>query len=1080
MLTVQRDENGDADVLYSNWPEPSRYTTLCKAKDREMSYLADLLQPQSRRSMLLSDLNARGLRKSTSRSGFTDMMETISENAAETETEPLSKPEDDDPPTPTNSQERAGPIPSPSPGVSPSSRPPFSTKSSRSGMRRSAKDVASHESFPGVYRTYSAEERSIAEAMRTWLQLATAGEDPGTSPRTKSRESFPERTPTAAPPSRQESFTSIDLSSTNPGTHNYTPELRDFHHGHNYSHIHSTEPLRVLPLLPDIDPSKSFVSFGPAASTSPVQSRMLSSEPIYPVRAFPLAGAGVRYILSSKDSRRPLPLVGMGDAQELRELSSVGDKRPAPGKASGDDGNENDDDNASTTDSGVQADEDTLHPERHPGRHPSRGGGGGIEFPHTATLTHDEMIVLMGATPLHQAIYKWHIEERVFTRDLTAFSCDPRTDKAVGFLPEPYRRGFARLCNPLAAFGYEVQRYCMRYLPGYDMSAQIRRLQHNRSGRGDAGLEDSGIGSDVGSRRSCGCDSGRSCSKAGSSKQAGRASSVGSGHSVGSRERMKGDPQRGAAPTPPPRLRIPLIESRDGEQDNLLTGLGIMNPPPPAPEPVPALALAPAPSPSMDSTERSSGPPPTPSLRRKATQPSLASLATLTGEGSPSDTGEATPSQPTTATNPSPAQPLEKNPSKRKRRCCRIPDDCPRLPRLDLAVSDEMHSLSDGTPSLRRSSGSITGSALAGSNNSRSSRESTASTRSVAFPIRGHAPLTIEEETILVVALHTTMYALVDMRDFMVELDGVNSILKVPRMQCPMETYTAAEQRLYLELLPQCDDRISRTVSLLEEQADVFGAVLDGPSSPPPEEEVVVGERVGDDDDGDSDVKRASACTAVSVRGTSAWARATALERAMTGGLPARWGRPAPRGAAGRSGTGFFARRLEDHALLRPLARLDGACTRARFHALQHLARFPFLDRFTFWSLTRLEGQLEDRLQLRLDSADDGTEAADATGALWAMRYTVSSMAADIIARRGRMAGIADAEERASVDPAARVEERVGKMMGQMGGQYGWASQVMGLRGRRNAANRDDGMHLLPEGQATSKDKGKEKETFPV
>ncbi|KAK5655236.1 hypothetical protein OQA88_5803 [Cercophora sp. LCS_1] len=185
----------------------------------------------------------------------------------------------------------------------------------------------------------------------------------------------------------------------------------------------------------------------------------------------------------------------------------------------------------SATDSGAQADEEDNT----------------RDTPRAVTLTHDRMAAMMEATPLQRAIFNWHIEERLFTQMVTAFACDPRTGKSVGFLTNRYREMFQRLHNPLVAFGYEVQRYCMRYVNGYDLSWQLKSLQAQAAAEKKVyGDRDSGIGSD--SERNCGCDSGRSCLQAGSSRK--------------------------RSLTPPPRLSIPFIEGGDGTGE-FISGLGI-------------------------------------------------------------------------------------------------------------------------------------------------------------------------------------------------------------------------------------------------------------------------------------------------------------------------------------------------------------------------------------------------------------------------------------------------------------------------------------------------------------------------
>lgn len=257
-------------------------------------------------------------------------------------------------------------------------------------------------------------------------------------------------------------------------------------------------------------------------------------------------------------------------------------------------------------------------------------------------------------------------------------------------------------------------------------------------------------------------------------------------------------------------------------------------------------------------------------------------------------------------------------------------------------------------------------------------------------------PLTPPQSAALVTSLMTTMHALSSLRDFMSELDDIHSILRVPQAQCPAATRIAALHRFNNELLPQSWDRVTATASILLEQADIFHGILDSISPEP----------LNPKADG-----------------------------TMTGGLG-----PAHK----KVSTMFSGIRLEQHPLFnfRPFARFCCVCTRARFHVVKGLSRFPVLDGFTFWSLGRLEHRLEKLM------------VVDEVGDLYAMKYAVIGVAQEIIGRRGKEIGIADTEERCSVDSDEGIDST------------DWVGRVLGPRGRR----------ISGWGEEEGKGKGKGKE----
>ena len=338
----------------------------------------------------------------------------------------------------------------------------------------------------------------------------------------------------------------------------------------------------------------------------------------------------------------------------------------------------------------------------------------------------------------------------------------------------------------------------------------------------------------------------------------------------------------------------------------------------------------------------------------------------------------------------------------------------------------------------------------------------------------------------------------------MSSLDDVNSILRFPRMQVPRQTLRAAEHRLFYDLLPQTDGRIIAGITNLVKEAGNLGWVLDMEwerENEDDEGELWGGRKQVWDDDGnhghgcgrdsdrgsdddddlgrdsDSDADNNSLDTGhgnvrrgfsplrqpFSVpgelnldddghedppRGSVAWARLSAEKRTMTGGLQVS----SPHNLPKEPTTALLTHRFEQNTFLRPLANLRCSYERAQFQTLRQLTRYAMLDRFTYWSLARLEIRLETRLQLRLAEGDDGTitntkkttgpspsPALETIGELWAMKLEVGNMAREVLERRKppRGNGIVEEEE----------EEKGGNVSSDSDSGSGVGSETRG-RGR--------------------------------
>ncbi|KAK0623713.1 hypothetical protein B0T14DRAFT_565042 [Immersiella caudata] len=987
----------------------------------------NLLQPGYRQSlpnhafeMFEDDFGV--LRKPNSRSGFIGHpMETISENSIETESHT-----------------------SPDLAVLPSPKRPatLSAKSSRVSSTR-GRDPHSQESLR-IFGNLSLEERSIAHAMNAYVSIAS-GE-------LSSRTTTPRTTPVRHQDSLSSFGSGLDLNLSSTATMSTGREQRR-------DSPRNIQPIKTLLPLPDIDTSRPFSSFADITplidetvaeyTTDPdsaprIQDFMLESQfelrsrksqrslrhvgetplqigfqfpdPRYRERLKSANGHAAAYfpfhlpLIPEARTDHEMDVFSASDSSPRRPKTSSSGRRKGRSKLSPLHPGFIDVGVPSLTDSGVQADEEDNNMD-------SDG------TPRAVTLTHDDMMQMMETTPLLKAVYKWHVEERYFTEDLTAFACDPRTKKSVGYLPTAYREYFQRLHNPLVAFGYEVQRYCMRYIGGYDLSLQIQLLQKSQQDREHAQLfRDSGIGSDLG--QNCGCESGHSCRRQGSSRDMDRRS-----------------------PTPPPRLSIPFIE--DPDEDDDLIGLGITNGPffPPQPPSSPE-------EPDFLNLQKTDSAPSIRTLRKKGRLPSKETLREAIGSMK-SEKAKGKCRVVYTPSLDSPPTPEVPPRSKRRRR---VPDDCPRLPKLEIPELFDPSSGDISSTSRSRSRASAASSTAAS--------QRTATIQSLSLPpLPKPVPLTPQQSDTMIRALYITMQALIVMRDFMSDLDDVHSIMRLPFGECSADHRAEARRRFYYDLLPQTLDRIEGTVSVLEEQAEIIGAILDDVPSPPALD--------SPEDSSSPPLDQPSNCNShhssqhqqppetqfkpkPTTRGTPAWARATALEGTMTGCLPL------PHSARRTASSLLLHSTTTYHPsprrLLRPLSRICCACTRVRFRAIQQLVRFRFLDSFTYWNLERLENRL-DKLRV-----DDGYEGA---GAFCAMRYTVQGLAQQIIARRSKHIGIADTEERMSLDSEGW------DRAGDCGGQEGWVRRVLGPRGRKNARWVQDGDGEEMRGLVSCEERGK-------
>ncbi|KAK4669004.1 uncharacterized protein QC764_700730 [Podospora pseudoanserina] len=101
------------------------------------------------------------------------------------------------------------------------------------------------------------------------------------------------------------------------------------------------------------------------------------------------------------------------------------------------------------------------------------------------TLKPEQPPVLSSA--LQDNVRRWYLEEVMFTRIIAKASVSIRAmpDMSYMLVPETVRAQIRRLGEPLIQFGYEIQRYCLEYIEGYDLAWVILQWQQCQEGRDD-------------------------------------------------------------------------------------------------------------------------------------------------------------------------------------------------------------------------------------------------------------------------------------------------------------------------------------------------------------------------------------------------------------------------------------------------------------------------------------------------------------------------------------------------------------------------------------------------------------------
>ncbi|KAK3374668.1 hypothetical protein B0H63DRAFT_480715 [Podospora didyma] len=292
------------------------------------------------------------------------------------------------------------------------------------------------------------------------------------------------------------------------------------------------------------------------------------------------------------------------------------------------------------------------------------------------------------------------------------------------------------------------------------------------------------------------------------------------------------------------------------------------------------------------------------------------------------------------------------------------------------------------TPPDTPSSGHTQSSSLSSSTSRFPVTQPSSSTmKSMRSPIIKPPPmhtLTDAETKVLCRALTIVMDTLETMFNFMDEMAEVNDV--TDERGLPAALRDQKFYRFWYEMIPQTGDRITGVISILEEQAELVGEVLDGPKSIP--REVTATVRRGPS------------------RDTAAWVRAIARQVGMSGArsqpaspnassvsLPASEEPLTRRHIIPQDGTSPHMFRCPIAQLKqRQRRRVRNKYAEVQFRLLRRLHRCSLFDAWTYKRLLRLHRLLEE---LRVDDGRDGA------GPACAMQYATAGMITTIQARLG-------------------------------------------------------------------------------
>jgi len=317
-------------------------------------------------------------------------------------------------------------------------------------------------------------------------------------------------------------------------------------------------------------------------------------------------------------------------------------------------------------------------------------------------------------------------------------------------------------------------------------------------------------------------------------------------------------------------------------------------------------------------------------------------------------------------------------------------------------------------------------------------------------------PLTEAETNCLTDAIDKTTSAVTDIRIFMNELSEEYHCGKgvADKDNPSINEKIEAHRKFAEELLPQCDTKIRQLVSVFGTQSARMSAVLDGVEARSNHAELAE-ERARPKEK----EQKQPAVAGTNSRGTASWAKASAAELAMSGCLlPINNNNAAAIASIPsnlvREGHAGFLQDQNKHRNTRVVLpvpfrhRLSLGFTRAQFAVIRQLSRVEVFDRFTSWSLSRLDGKID---RIREDAELNGEAGVkdesslahrqQSGAALMNLKYSVLNMEQEIQARKeGRRLriGIADTLERMSLDDDEWVEFDDGR------GSEGWVMRVLG------------------------------------
>ncbi|KAK0703984.1 hypothetical protein B0T26DRAFT_681603 [Lasiosphaeria miniovina] len=512
-----------------------------------------------------------------------------------------------------------------------------------------------------------------------------------------------------------------------------------------------------------------------------------------------------------------------------------------------------------------------------------------------------------------ELIHHWHRKERSFTQIITAFSCDPRTEKSAKF-PPSVRQRFSRLLAPFLAFSFEIQYYCVRYIDEYQTKKRPQRPEWKEDRCDTIGSEMirsfreefRGLGSS--SERICDCHIGCICPKACSSRDG-------------------GEPPKPL--TPPSSTFSQQLQTRSDGDDNEPALLQLRGKPDDLPK-CSRIDLSPT---TFWQNEREKW------VKGKEVQ-----------EIPPWERDQHEESYPRYRKGQSSRG---KNEKKEQKETQQNTIHCPRLP----AIIDYPSTTSFGSK-------------ITSTSKPEAVREAMVKFCRQVW-LKPGIPLTGPHEMVFR-ALSLVIEALDCLEQFMAEMVYRYQVTESPA-EYSASARRRAMRRFYCEMLPQAGDRVWGVISILEEQTALIAEVLDR-STPTTVSSMLTAENERWQGRRPS-WTRASAAKAFMSGGVPATGIVNVSLRTSRDGTtessPSDDGAQSAtmpllaRSSSAGSDTSSQGR-PKRHQLWQ---QLEVACAKAEFRVLEKLHRFPMLDDATYWGFERLECQLQ---RLCVHNGQDG------------------------------------------------------------------------------------------------------------